>query len=63
MKRRVDKEVRQIEFDIGDNREEYKVETIRNSAIYTRESKSDHLPGLYYLVSWKGYPEGENTNS
>ena len=25
------------------------------------ESKSGHLPGFYYLVAWKGYPEKENT--
>ncbi len=45
--------------DDGDGKE-YEVEAICNSAVYTRESES-HLPGLYYLVSWKGYPEEENT--
>ena len=25
------------------------------------ESKSSHLPGLYYLVAWKSYPKEENT--
>ena len=59
-KGRVDKEVRQIEFDAGDN-EEYKVEAIWDSAVYARESESGHLPGLYYLISWKGYLEEENT--
>ena len=48
------------ELDAGDNSGEYKVEAIQDSAVYARESKSDHLPGLYYLVSWKGYPEEEN---
>ena len=50
------------ELDAGDNDSgEYEVEAIRDSAVYARESESGHLPGLYYLVSWKGYPEGENT--
>ena len=36
-----------IELDAGDNEgDEYKVETIWNSAVYTRESKSDHLLGV-----------------
>ena len=61
-KGRVDKKVGQIEFDAGDdNSSEYKVEAIRDSAVYARESESGHLPGLYYLVSWKRYPEEENT--
>ena len=50
------------ELDAGNkNSGEYKVEAIRDSAVYARESESGHLPGLYYLVSWKGYPEEENT--
>ena len=44
----------------GDDSGEYEVEAIRDSAVYARES-AGHLPGLYYLVSWKGYPEEENT--
>ena len=61
-KGRVDEEVRQMEFDAGDDESgEYEVEAIRDSAVYARESKSGHLPGLYYLVSWKEYPEEENT--
>ena len=40
------------ELDAGDNESgEYEVEAIRDSAVYARESKSGHLPGLYYLVS------------
>ena len=49
------------ELDAGDDSGEYEVEAIRDSAVYARESESGHLPGLYYLVSWKGYPEEENT--
>ena len=48
------------ELDAGEDSGEYEVEAIRDSAVYARES-AGHLPGLYYLVSWKGYPEEENT--
>ena len=61
-KKQVDEEVRQMEFDIGDNESrEYKVESIRDSVVYTRESESGHLSGLSCLVLWKGYPEEKNT--
>ena len=51
-----------MEFDTGDNESgEYKVEAIWDSAIYIKKSESGHLPGLYYLVSWKDYPEEKNT--
>ena len=50
-----------LELDAGDNSEEYEVEAIRDSAVYAMESESGYLPGLYYLVAWKGYPEEENT--
>ena len=43
------------EFDAGNNKK-YKVEAIINSPVYTKEAK-EHLPGLYNLVSWKGYLE------
>ena len=49
-KGQMDEEVRQMEFDAGDN-EEYEVEAIWDSAVYARESESGHLLGLYYLVS------------
>ena len=47
------------EFDAGDNKE-YEVEAIMDSTIYAKEAK-EHLPGQYYLVSWKSYPEEEST--
>ena len=51
-----------MKFDTGkDDSEKYKVEAIWDSEVYVRESESGHLPGFYYLVSWKGYPEEENT--
>ena len=46
------------EFE-SDNKE-YEVEAIQDSAVDAREANG-HLLGLYYLVSWKGYPEKENT--
>ena len=56
------KEFTQMEYDADDNDSgEYKVEVIWDSAVYARESESRHLPGLYYLVSWKRYLEDENT--
>ena len=57
-KRRVDNET---ELDASNNSGEYKVEAIWNSMVYARKSESGHLLGLYYLVSWKGYPDKENT--
>ena len=36
------------EFDAGDNKE-YKVEAIKDSAVYAKEAEG-YLPGLYYLV-------------
>ena len=56
-----EKTAEKLEFEAGGDNKEYKVEGIRNSAVYTKESETGHLPGLYYLVSWKGYPEDENT--
>ena len=38
------------ELDACD-KEEYEVEAIWDSTVYAKESKSGHLPGLYYLVS------------
>ena len=59
-KERVDNRVTKLKFEAG-NSEEYKVEIIWNSAVYASELESDQLPGLYYLVAWKSYPEKENT--
>ena len=60
-KGQVDKTTSQLEFkgNIGDG-EDYEVEAIRDNAVYARESEG-YLSGLYYRVSWKGYPEEENT--
>ena len=48
----------QLEFEAGDDKK-YEVNGIWNNAVYARESVGQ-LPGLYYLVLWKGYPEEKN---
>ena len=51
--------VPEFELEPGDDKE-YEVEAIRDSAVYAKEADG-YLPGLYYLVAWKGYPEEEGT--
>ncbi len=62
-KGRVDKVLpepeKEVKFEAGDNKE-YEVEAIIDNAVYGQQA-IDQMPGLYYLVSWKGYPEEENT--
>ena len=48
-----------FEFEVGDDKE-YEVDGIWDSVVYAKES-AGQLPGLYYLVLWKDYPEEENT--
>lgn len=48
-KRQVDEKVRQINFEVGNNKE-YKIEAIWNSMVYARESDLGYLPRIYYLV-------------
>ena len=55
-KRRIDEKTTKLE---ANNSKEYKVEIIWDSAVYTNEMEG-YLPGLYYLVAWKRYPEEEN---
>ena len=45
----------------NDDNKKYKMETIWDSAVYTRKSKSGYLPSLSYLIAWKDYSEEENT--
>ena len=47
------------EFDVDDDKE-YEVKAIYDSAVYVKEVDR-HLPGLYYLVAYKSYPEEKNT--
>ena len=49
------------ELDADNDSKEYEVEAIWDSAVYAMELESGHLPGLYYLIAWKGYLEEENT--
>ena len=49
----------QLKFEAG-NDKKYEFDGIWDSAVYIRES-ARQLPGLYYLVLWKGYPKEENT--
>ena len=56
-----EKTVEQLEFKAGGDNEKYELEGICDSAVYARESEAGHLPGLYYLVSWKGYPKDKST--
>ncbi len=48
-----------LEFEAGGNKE-YEFEAIIDSAISGQQA-NDQMPGLYYLVLWKGYPKEENT--
>ena len=47
------------EFDAVNNKE-YKFEAIIDSTVYAKKAE-EHLPNLYYLVFWKGYPKKEST--
>ncbi len=61
-KKRVDKTTFMLQFENDGNGKKYKVEAICDSVIYAKELDSGHhLPGLYYLVSWKSYLEEKNT--
>ena len=48
------------ELEAG-NSEKYEVKAIWDSAVYVSKLESGQLPGLYYLIAWKGYSEEENT--
>lgn len=47
------------EFEPGNNKE-YEIEIIQDIIVYAKEANR-YLPGLYYLVTWKGYPNENNT--
>ena len=59
-KEQVYEKLTELDFEAGDS-EEYEVKAIWDSAVYANKLKSGYLPGLYYLVAWKGYSEEENT--
>ena len=49
------------ELDVGNEREEYEMEAIWDTAVYAEELELGHLAGLYYLIAWKGYLKEKNT--
>ena len=57
-KEQVDEKVTEFKFEAS-NSKEYKVEAIWDSVVYVNKANG-HLPGLYHLVVWKGYPKKEN---
>ena len=59
-KGRVEEKTSQLQLQDNDKGEEYKVKAIPDSAVYAKEFESGQLPGLYYPISWKDFPEDEN---
>ncbi len=49
-----------VKFELGGNKE-YEVKTIIDSMVYGQQANNNQMPGFYYLILWKGYPEEENT--
>ncbi len=49
----------ELEFEAGGNKE-YEIKAIIDSAVYDQQT-NNQMPGLYYLILWKGYLEEENT--
>ena len=51
----------QLDFEFeASNNEKYKVDDFWDSPIYAKKSIIGQLPGLYYLILWKGYSKKEN---
>ncbi len=50
---------KELEFEAEGNKK-YEVKAIIDSAVYGQQA-NNQMPSLYYLVSWKGYPEEENS--
>ena len=46
-------------FEMGDDKK-YEVEIIIDSMMYSQQANSNQMPGLYYLILWKGYLKEEN---
>lgn len=49
-KGQVDENVKKMDFDAGNENENYKLKAISNNAVYAQESESGHLLELYYLI-------------
>ena len=54
----MNKFVKVPEFDES-NDKKYKMEAIQDNAVYAKKVDR-HLPGLYYLITWKSYSEEKN---
>ena len=54
----MDKKVTEFEFEFN-NKKEYKMEAIWNSAVYVNKI-GGHLPALYYVIAWKRYAKKED---
>ena len=52
---------KKLEFEVGSNNKEYKVEGICDNAVYAKKLEAGHLLGLYYMLPWKNYPEDKST--
>ena len=59
-KRQVNDMQLDFEFETSDNKK-YEVDNIWNNAAYAKESATEQLPELYYLVLWKDYLKEKNT--
>ena len=57
-KKQVDKN--NSKLNTSSNNVKYKRKAIWNNTVYTKESKSDYLQELYYLVFWKRYLKEKN---
>ena len=55
-RRQMDENATQIEFKTN-NDKKYKIKSIQNITVYKKRLGAGYLPGLYYLISWKTYPE------
>lgn len=51
----MDKKVEKLEFESNDNNNQYKVEKICNSMVYTMELEVDYVLGLNHLVFGENY--------
>lgn len=60
-KRLMNKTTSQLEFESNNKGKKYNMKAICESVIYYQISKNRHLPGLYYFMSWKDFPEKEKT--
>ncbi len=49
-----------VEFEVGSNKK-YEIKAIIDSTVYGQQANSNQMPGFYYLILWKGYPEEKNT--